>query len=305
MRRRQFITLIGGAAASGVSWPLAARAQQQPAAMPVIGFLGASTPAAWGSLVSAFERRLRELGWIEQRTVTIEYRWAEGRDERYHDIANEFVRLKVDVIVTSGGAVLAAKKATSVIPIVFAMAVDPVGGGLVASLARPGGNVTGVSSQSADLAGKRLEILREVVPGLQRLGIIANIGYPAAADEMGEVQALARTLSLEVIRWEIRRADDIASAFETQKGRVDALYIVIDPLIFGSRVRINTLALAARLPAVCALREYVQTGALMSYGPSYPDLFRRAAEYVDKILRGAKSGDIPVEHRPSSSSWST
>jgi putative ABC transport system substrate-binding protein len=289
MRRREFITIIGGAA---VAWPLAGRAQQK---LPTIGFLGASTPAAWGSLVAAFERRLRELGWIEGRTITITYSWAEGRSERYDEIAAEFVRRKVDVIVTSGGAVLAAKQATSTIPIVFAMAVDPVGGGLVASLARPGGNVTGVSSQSADLAGKRLELLREVVPALHRLAIIANIDYPAAAEEMGEVQMMAGSLGLEIVRWEIRRADDIARAFEAFKGRVDALYVVIDPLVFGNRVRINTLALAARLPAICALREYVQTGALMSYGPDYPDLFRRAAEYVDKVLRGAKPADLPVE----------
>jgi putative ABC transport system substrate-binding protein len=282
------MTLLGGATA----WPLAARAQQ-PA--PVVGFLGASTPAAWGSLVAAFEGRLRELGWIEGRTITIVYRWAEGRSERYQDIAAEFVRRKVDLIVTSGGAVLAVKQVTSVIPIVFAMAVDPVGGGLVASLARPGSNVTGVSSQSADLAGKRLELLREVVPTLRRLAIIANVGYPAAAEEMAEVQAMAQTVGLDVVRLGIQHADDILRAFDASKTHVDGLYIVIDPLVFGNRIRINTLALAARLPAVCALKEYTQTGALLSYGPSYPVLFRRTAEYVDKILRGAKPGDIPVE----------
>ena len=288
MRRRQFITLLGGVAAG---WPGVATAQRQ---LPTIGFLGASTAAAWGSFVVAFERRLRELGWIEGRTITITYLWAEGRSERYDEIAAEFARRKVDVIVTSGGAVIAAKQATSTIPIVFAMAIDPVGGGLVAALARPGGNVTGVSSQSADLAGKRLELLREVVPTLRRLAIIANIDYPAAAEEMAEVQTMAGNLGFEIVRSEIRRADDIAHAFETFKG-VDALYIVIDPLVFGNRVRINTLALAARLPAVCANREYVQTGALMSYGPDYPALFRRAAEYVDKILRGANPADLPVE----------
>jgi putative ABC transport system substrate-binding protein len=289
MNRRAFITALGSAAAR----PLTARAQQS--AVPVVGFLGASTPAAWGSLVAAFEGRLRELGWIEGRTITIVYRWAEGRSERYQDIAAEFVRRKVDMIVTSGGAVLAVKQTTSVIPIVFAMAVDPVGGGLVASLARPGSNVTGVSSQSADLAGKRLELLREVVPTLRRLAIIANADYPAAMDELAEVQAMARTVGLDVDRWEIQQPDDIPRAFDASKGRVDGLYIVIDPLVFGNRIRINTLALAARLPAVCALREYTQTGALLSYGPSYPDLFRRTAEYVDKILRGAKPGDLPVE----------
>src|SRR5215813_980378 len=171
-RRRRFITLLGGAAAA---WPMAAWAQQP--AMPVVGFLGAATPAAWGSLVAAFEGRLRELGWIEGRTITIVYRWAEGRSERYQEIAAEFVRRKVDMVVTSGGAVLAVRQATSLIPMVFAMAVDPVGGGLVTSLARPGGNVTGVSSQSAELAGKRLQLLRDLVPALRRLAIMANVGY--------------------------------------------------------------------------------------------------------------------------------
>ena len=175
-------------------------------------------------------QRLRELGWIEGRTVAIEYRWAEGRSERFAEIAAEFVRLKVDVIVTAGNrSGLAAKQATSVIPIVFALAGDPVGTGLVASLARPGGNVTGLSIQSTDLAGKRLELLREVVPGLRRLAIMANVGNPAAVLEMGEVQAAARTLGLEVVTFEIRRAEDIAPAFEALKGRAEALYVCRRP----------------------------------------------------------------------------
>ena len=283
---------LGGAAAA---WPLAARAQQ-PGKLPTIGFLGASTPSAESQWIAAFVQRLRELGWIEGRTVAIEYRWAEGRSERFAEIAAEFVRLKVDVIVTSGTpAVLAAKQATSVIPIVFATAGDPVGTGLVASLARPGGNVTGLSIQSTDLAGKRLELLREVVPGLRRLAIMANVGNPVAVLEMGEVQAAARTLGLEVATFEIRRAEDIAPAFEALKGRADALYVCTDPLVNTNRIRINTLALGARLPTMHGFREYVEAGGLMSYGPNFPDLFRRAADYVDKILRGAKPGDIPVE----------
>ena len=292
MRRREFITLLGGAAAA---WPLAARAQQ-PGKLPTIGFLGAATPAAWGQWVAAFVQRLRELGWIEGRTVAIEYRWAEGRSERYAEIAAEFVRLKVDVIVTQAtAAVLAAKQATSVIPIVFAVAADPVGSGLVASLARPGGNVTGLSIQATDLAGKRLELLREVVPGLRRLAIMANVGDPGAVLEMGEVQAAARTLGLEVATFEIRRAEDIAPAFEALKGRAEALYVCADPLVITNRIRINTLALGARLPTMYGFREYVEAGGLMSYGPNFPDLFRRAADYVDKILRGAKPADLPVE----------
>ena len=292
MKRREFITLLGGAAAA---WPLAARAQQS-AKLPTIGFLGADPPAAMGQWVAAFVRRLRELGWIENRTVAIEYRWAEGRSERYAEIAAEFVRLKVDVIVThSSGPVLAANQATSVIPIVFAVSGDPLGTGLVASLARPGGNVTGLSVQFTDLAGKRLELLREVLPGLRRLAILANIGNPGSALEMGEVQATARTLGVERLTLEIRRAEDIAPAFETLKGRAEALYVCSDPLVFTNRIRINTLALAARLPTMHGLREYVEAGGLMSYGANFPDLFRRVADYVDKILRGAKPADLPVE----------
>jgi len=290
MRRRNFIALLGGAA----TWPLTARAQQ-PAKLPTIGFLGATTPETWSRFVAAFVQRLRELGWIEGRTIAIEYRWAEGRGERFAEIAAEFVRLKVDVIVTVGGAVLAAKQATSLIPIVFAVAADPVGGSLVASLVRPGGNVTGLSTQFTDLAGKRLELLREIVPSLRRLAIMANAGYPASVLEMAEVQATARTLGIEVITLEIRRAEDIAPAFEALKGRAEALYVCSDSLTHTNRVRINTLALAARLPTMHGLREFVEAGSLMSYGPNFPDLWRRAGDLVDKILRGAKPADIPVE----------
>ena len=274
--------------------PLTAEAQKA-GKLPTIGFLGAATPLGWSDWVAAFVQRLRELGWVEGRTIAIEYRWAEGRSERYTEIAAEFVRLKVDVIVTAGGAVVAAKQATAVIPIVFAVALDPVGSGMVASLARPGGNVTGLSSQATDLAGKRLELLREALPGLRRLAIMANVGYPGAVLELGEVQATARTLGLEVATLEIRQAKDIAPAFDALKGRADALYISPDPLVNANRVRINTLALGARLPTMLPVREYVEVGGLMSYGPNYPDLFRRAADYVDRILRGAKPANIPVE----------
>jgi putative ABC transport system substrate-binding protein len=236
--------------------------------MPVIGFLGAGTPSGWSQWVAAFVQRLRELGWIEGRTVAIEYRWAEGRDERYSEIAAEFAGLKVDVIVTAGGAVLAVKQATTTIPIVFALAADPVGSGLVASLPRPGGNVTGLSIQSTDLAGKRVELLREVIPGLRRLAIMANVGYRAAVLEMHEVEAAAGTLGLDVAILEIRRADDIASAFEAIKGRAEALYVPAEPLVNTNRIRINTLAQSARLPTMFGFREYVEAGGLMSYGPN-------------------------------------
>ena len=290
MKRREFITLLGGAAA----WPLAARGQQ-PAKLPTIGLLGAATPATWSLFIAAFVRRLRELGWIEGRTIAIEYRWAEGRGERFAEIAAEFVRLKVDVIVTAGGAVLAAKQATSLIPIVFAAASDPLGGGLVASLARPGGNATGLSMQASDAVGKRLELLREFLPDLRRLAIIGNVDYPAAVQEMDEIQAAAGALGLDVATFEIRRADDITPAFEALKGRAEALYVVGDALVMIHRVRINTLALSARLPTIFFLREYVEARGLMSYGPNIADLFRRAADFVDKILRGTKPGEIPVE----------
>jgi ABC-type uncharacterized transport system substrate-binding protein len=291
VKRREFITLLGGAAAA---WPLAARAQQ-PGKLPTIGFLGA-TPSIESQRVAAFVQRLRELAWTDGRNLAIEYRWAEGRNERYAAIAAEFVRLKVDVIVTSGTPpVLAAKQATAVIPIVFAAVSDPVGTGLVASLARPGGNVTGLSNQISDTSGKKLEFLREVAPGLRRLAILANVSNPAVALEMGEVQAAARTFGLEVTTSEIRRAEDIAPAFEALKGRADALYVCADPLVNTHRIRVNTLALAARLPTMLGYREYVEAGGLMSYGANFPDLFRRAADFVDKILRGAKPADIPVE----------
>ena len=288
-QRRDFITLLGGA----VAWPMAARAQQS--AMPVIGILGAASASAWAQWTDAFVKRLRELGWVDGRSVTVEYRWAEGRSERYSEIAAEFVRLKVDVIVTSGGAVLATKEATALIPIVFAVAADPVGGGLVESLARPGGNITGLSSQMADAAGKKLELLREVVPALRTFAILANVRYPASVVEMSKVQAAARMLGLEALTLEIRRVEDVAPAFETLKGRADALYVCNDPFMATNINRIHTFALVARLPTMHGIRERLASGGLMSYGPNVTDLFRRAAEYVDKILRGAKPADLPVE----------
>jgi ABC-type uncharacterized transport system substrate-binding protein len=254
LRRREFVTLLGGAAAA---WPLGARAQQLPK-LPTIGFLGGTSPSVVSQSVAAFVQRLRELGWVEGRNVAIEYRWAEGRSERFAEIAAEFVRLKVDVIVTVGSAVLDAKRAASVIPIVFAVASDPVGGGLVESLARPGGNVTGLSVQNSDLAGKRVELLREVVPGLRRVAVMANVGYAGAVQEMGEAQAAARMFGLEVVTLEIQRAEDIAPAFEALKGRAEALYVCPEALVTANRVRISTLANVARLPTMHGQREHVE-----------------------------------------------
>ena len=291
MRRREFISFIGSAAALA---PLAARAQQ-PGKLPTIGFLGASTPSNWSHWTAAFVQRLRELGWVEGRTVAIEYRWADGRFERFSEFAAEFVRLKVDVIVTVGSAVPPAKQATTTIPIVFALAADPVGSGLIASLARPGGNVTGLSILSSDLAGKRIELLREVLPALRRLAIIVNVGSANAVQEISEAQAAARKLGLGVDVLEIRRAEDIAPAFGTLKSDVQALYVCPDPLVNANHARINTLALGARLPTMHPFRDYLGAGGLMSYGADNTDLFRRAGDYVDKILRGAKPSDLPVE----------
>jgi ABC-type uncharacterized transport system substrate-binding protein len=292
MKRREFITLLGGATAG---WPLAARAQQQ-GKLPTIGFLGPTTPSAQSQWVTAFLQQLRELGWIERRTFAIEYRWAEGRTERFAEIASEFVQLKVDVIVTYGTPqVIAAKQATSVIPIVFALAGDPVGAGLIASLARPGGNVTGLSLQTTDSANKRIELLREVLPGLQRLAILVNVGNPIHVLEISEVREAARTLGVEVATLEIQRTEDIASAIEAGKARADALYVAGDALLNANRARINILAAGVRLPTIYIQREFVEAGGLISFGPNYLDLFRRAAGYVDKILRGAKPADLPVE----------
>jgi putative tryptophan/tyrosine transport system substrate-binding protein len=297
MKRRAFITALGGAAA----WPLVARAQQ-PGKLKTIGYMGSTTPSAQSPWTTPFLRRLRELGWIEGRNLAIEYRWAEGRNDRFAEIAAEFVRLKVDVIVTySAAPVLAAKQATSVIPIVFPAAPDPLGSGLVATLAQPGGNVTGLSTQSTDVAGKRLEFLREVVPAIRRLAIMANVGNPGSVQEMGEVQAAARTLGFEFTNLEIRRAEDIAPTFEALKGRVEALYVCAEPLVDTNRIRINTLALGARLPTMHGLRELAEAAGLMSYGPSFPDLYRRSGDYVDNFLCGMKPADIPVEQPTSSS----
>jgi putative tryptophan/tyrosine transport system substrate-binding protein len=288
MRRRDFIALLGGVAA----WPLAARAQQ-PRKLPTVGVLG-SNAAIWRPWMDAFVQRLRELGWIEGRTILIEYRWADARPERVAEIAAEFVDLKVDVILTAGPNTAIAKQATSIIPIVFAISNDAVGGGLVASLAQPGGNVTGLSLQATDLSGKRVELLRELVPQLRRLAVIGNVGFRDAVLEMANVRAAARALGLEVVPLEIQRAKDI-TPFAALNPQADALYVVADALVTSNRTRILTLALAARLPMIFNDRDAVQAGGLMSYGTSNAKRFARAADYVNKILRGAKPGDLPVE----------
>jgi putative ABC transport system substrate-binding protein len=291
MRRREFITLLGSAAA----WPLAAHAQQG-AKLPTIGFIGAETTSAGGHLFAAFVARLHELGWVDGHNVAIEYRWAEGRNEPLAEFAAEFVRRKVDVIVTGATPpTIAAKQATSIIPIVFAAAGDPIATGLVASLARPGGNITGLSLQQSDIAGKRLELLREVVPGLRRLAIMANSSNPAVVSDMRDAEAAARTIGLDIVTAEIQRPEDIAPAFDTLRTNADGIYVCNDPLVATNRVRLSILAASLHLPTMYGARNHVEVGGLMSYGANYLDLFRRAGNYVDKILHVAKPADLPVE----------
>jgi putative ABC transport system substrate-binding protein len=290
VRRRELITLLGGAAA----WPLAARAQQ--AKPRTIGFMGGSAGAALDTWVAAFVQRLRELGWIEGRTISIEYRWAEGQFDRLAGFATEFVRRQVDAIVAEGTvAVVAAEAVTAMIPIVFPVCSDPVGNKLVQSLARPGGNATGLSIQTSDLGSKHVELIREVVPGLTRLSVMANPRSPTYALEDPGIRAAAHALGIDVSVLEYTRPEEIAAAFERLGDRTQALYIAPDPIAMMVRRAANALALGRRLPTIFAYRDHVEDGGLMSYGPNVAANFRRAAELVDKILRGAKPGDIPVE----------
>jgi putative tryptophan/tyrosine transport system substrate-binding protein len=243
-----------------------------------------------------FEQQLRRQGWTEGRNLAIEVRWGEGQIEHFAGIVAEFVRLKVDVIVVTGTpAALLAKQATSVIPVVFTGSGDPIGTGLVTSLARPGGNLTGLSNQNRDAAGKRVEFLREMVPGLRRLAILANIENTSVVLKLAEIEQAARKLGLDVIKLEIRREDDIAPALAGLGGSALALYVVGDTLTRTNARRINTLALATRLPTMHENRDQVEAGGLMSYAVAFSQQYQRAAEYVDRILRGAKPADLPVE----------
>ena len=289
MTRREFVKLLPGTVAA---WPLVARAQQGKPRL--IGVLGADA-TVWSSWTVAFVTRLRDLGWTTGDTIDVEYRWAGGSSTRVSDFTAEFLRRHVDVIVTYGNAAAVVQQATTTIPIVLAVASDSVSAGLVASLARPGGNVTGISIQQSELIGKRLDLLREVVPHLRRLVIMANAGYAVPVLEANEAKATAQALGLEAARLEIWQSEDIAPAFEAIRGKADALYVVSDALIAANRTLITTLALSARLPTILSYGDYVAAGGLMSYGPNYANLFRQAADMVDKILRGTKAGDIPFE----------
>ena len=289
--RRELIAALGGAS---VAWPLAARAQQER--IRRLGFLGAATPAVGGPWLFALVQRLSELGWSEGRNLQIDARWAEGRNDRAAEIAAEFASADLDLIVTwATGPSLAAKRATSTIPVVFALATDPVGSGLVASLARPGSNATGLSALNLDLVGKRVEFLREIVPDLQRLAVLGNTGAADTTFELDEVIKAAETLGVEATAVEIKLSADVAPALDAINTEPQALFVVGDPLTFTNRVQINTWAFKQRLPTMYAVREFVAAGGLMSYGTNFPSLFRRAAEFSDKILRGANPADIPVE----------
>jgi ABC-type uncharacterized transport system substrate-binding protein len=294
MKRREFITLLGGAA---VAWPLAARAQQSVAKVPRIGFLGNSTAELEANLIGPFRDGLRALGYEEGRNIVIEYRWAEGKYERFPALTAELIALKVDAIVTAGTpASLAVKNATTTIPLVMVAVGDPVATGLVASLARPGGNITGLTSISSEMEGKRLELLREVVPKVSHIAVLWNAASPIQVIEEGEVRAAARVLGIRMLSLGVRTREEIDDALATIiRERPDALLVLADRLFLHHRTRIMDFAAQERLPGVHAYRELVEAGGLMSYGPSYADMHRRAAAYVDKILKGAKPADLPVE----------
>lgn len=291
MKRRDFITAL---AAFGVE-PVAFRAQAQMK-VPSIGFLGPTAPEIWSNWTKAFTDRLAELGWTDGRNAKIVYRWGLGQSDHFGALAAELVALNVDVIVTSGSATRQTMNETAQIPIVFALASEPVATGMVKSLSRPGGNVTGLSLEAPELGGKRLGLLREIVPAARRLAVLADTAYPASVLELDRIKAAALTLSFDFVPLEIRRAEDIEPAFTGLKDRADAVYVCgADPLINNNRDRINALALEQRLPTAYGEKPYAEAGGLISYGPKIPDMFRRAAEIVDKILKGAKPADIPVE----------
>jgi putative ABC transport system substrate-binding protein len=262
----------------------------------MIGFMGSGAAAAQGRWTAAVMERLQELGWAEGRNVAIDYRWADGSSERFAEIAAEFVRQNVDLILTHNTLpTLAAKQATSTIPIVFAAVGDPVANGLVASLAHPGGNITGLSTQTPDAAGKRLELLREIIPSLRRLAVMGDANSPVTKSDVREVEEAARNAAVELIAFEVGQEGDVERIIEAVKGRAQALYVTISPTMFVNRNRINTLALAARLPTMHSAGEYVGTTGLMSYGPNWPHMWRRAADLIDKVLRRARLADIAVE----------
>jgi putative tryptophan/tyrosine transport system substrate-binding protein len=290
MRRRDFILFLGGAA---TCLPLTAHAQQ-PGKLPTIAYLGVDD-SGWKPPTSAFVQRLRELGWIEARTVMIQYYWTQGRPQRVVELAAEILPRKVGVIVTYGGAVTMLKQATTIVPIVFAIANDPIGSGLIANLSQPGGNVTGLSLEVTELAGKRLQLLHEVVPHLRRLAVMFDVSYSASVLQMSEVQAAAHTLGVEVAPIKIRRAEDIAPSFEALGSqKVDALYVVENSLVQANGRQIAAFALSARLPTLFGARDQVQAGGLMCYGPrTIPRLAFRAPPTPQHLVHPRHFGPSP------------
>jgi putative tryptophan/tyrosine transport system substrate-binding protein len=287
MRRREFIALLGSAVLSPSAYAQQAR---------TIGLLGSGSEAAQKEWTAAFVQRIGQLGWAEGGNLKIVYRWAEGHNERFAEMAADLVKQNVDLILTHNTVpTLTVKQATSSIPVVFATAGDPVGSGIVASLSRPGGNLTGLSGQAPDTAGKRIELLREMLPTLVRLGVLTEIGNAYAALDVKEVQRAANTFGIQLETREVQPNENIAAAVTSLRDRVQALYVLPIPLFFASRERIVEACLAARLPTMFVIREYVQAGGLISYGPNWPSMWRRAADLVAKVLEGVKPGDIPIE----------
>jgi putative ABC transport system substrate-binding protein len=290
MKRREFLLLLGGLAVVSTS----AAYGQQSAKPPVVGFIVAGTQASHGAWVAAFAQRLSELGWTDGRNVKIEYRWAAGDVGQTTQFAAEFVQRRVDVIVTSAYGVVAAKQATSTIPIVSAATGDAVASGIVKSLARPGGNVTGLTIQPAELSSKRLQLLRDIIPNVRRLAALVNTRV-VGAQEVIAIQTACAKLNLDANVLDVQTAEDIEAAMATLAGNTDALYVYSEPLTNANKDKIIKAATAAKIPTIFGFREFVDAGGLISYGPSFIDLFARAAEYADKILRGAKPADLPVQ----------
>ena len=272
-------------------------AAQQPVKVPRIGFLGATSPSTNAARIEAFRQGLRELGYVDGKNIVIEYRWAEGKTERLPELVADLVRLKVDIIVTAGPAVTRpVKEATSTIPIVMSFDNDPVGSGFVASLARPGGNITGLSALFPELSGKRVELLKEAVPMLSRMAAFGTSKQPGTAQTLKETELAAGALGVQVQYLDLREPKDIDTAFQTaRKGRAEAVLVLSSAVIFSQRTRIADLAVKNRLPVMFPQNEFAEDGGLMSYAPNYADLFRRAATYVDKILKGRTPAELPVE----------
>jgi putative ABC transport system substrate-binding protein len=294
MNNRKVSRFAIGAMLFGLSFPAEA---QQPKEVPRIGYLAAAPPSAVASRADAFRQGLRELGYVEGKNIVIEYRYAEGKLDRLPGFADELVRLKVDVIVTGGPTpTRAAKEASSTIPIVMAPDTDPVGSGFVASLARPGGNITGLATLNPELSGKRLELLKEIVPKLSRVAVLGTSTAQGSAQMLRETELAARTFGVKLQYQDVLSPKDIETAFrEASKGRADGVLTLANAVLLSKRTQITDLAVKSRLPVIYHRQEFVDDGGLMSYDANPNDLARRAATYVDKILKGAKPADLPVE----------